>query len=898
MSELPSSAIFFDASQMSNLTILLGYMALLIVLGAIISLKTTTPSSFMLGSRSFPGWLLAFSIIGTTVSSMAFLAFPAKGYRLDFTVIIALCLAEFLALLCAGFFFVRFLRRTPDASIYTLLEKRFGAWASIFASVSFIVSSLFRMGVIMCLVAKAMHMISGSNVGGVILLCGIIVIFYTYMAGIEGVIWTDLIQTIFLVVAGIACLLFIGNLLPGGLASIGDVLPRGKGGGALDMEKVPLWVACLYFFIGECGFYMTNQAIAQRYLAGDSLRSAKRGAYMAALISPFTAALFCFIGVALYVLYQKSGAGVLPPEIAADPDRVFVYFITQAVPDGLKGLVIVGILSAAMSTVDSGINSSATVFISNIYHPHIKRGRGDASPSMDVLRRASLIFGVVGIAIAYLVFVSGESVLDVYWKWVPVITTGIFGLFLLMRISVRVGAIAGGFAVLLGSAVTAWVSFSQGKAIPFAASFHYMLNRPLGLLVILVTGLVLSLVFKRKESSVREKSCVEYDEFTGEEFVERPVNTEYHLIKHNALINALQPNPYYRLLGLGGAVFYLSLFLGAFPFELLPQDQFLMGAGCVISLILFLVRVPASDAQNKYHSLLVLGLLGLAFPLLGAIGFFAHPEELFFNYFFMGTIAVLGAFVEWVVLGFLVSLSACAATLIVGAVYVNIGIPSNWLALTSGCLGIMTLYAMSSARRSLQEREKLEGIAVLSNSMSRQEKGGASSLSRLVSESASFLEHGALAQSDYPLSPVSVQDCLEQAVQQYPFRDKEIKAVELKLDDDFEVIGNADLLVNCFLQLIDNAAHYVRSGQASCIVCRIHSSARTVLIEDNGPGVLPRNIPYIFELFFSAGKLGTGMGLTYCRRVFKLMGASVHLTSKPEDVLTQFTITFPPLGPG
>lgn len=146
--------------------------------------------------------------------------------------------------------------------------------------------------------------------------------------------------------------------------------------------------------------------------------------------------------------------------------------------------------------------------------------------------------------------------------------------------------------------------------------------------------------------------------------------------------------------------------------------------------------------------------------------------------------------------------------------------------------------------------------------------------------------------------PVSVQDCLEQAVRQYLFKDKEIKAVELKLEDDFEVEGNAELLVNCFLHLIDNAAHYVRSGQASCIVCRVHSSDRTVLIEDNGPGVLPRNIPYIFELFFSAGKLGTGMGLTYCRRVFKLMGASVHLTSKPGEVLTQFTITFPPLGSG
>ena len=750
------NAIFFNASQMSNLTILLGYMAILIVLGAIISLKTTTPSSFMLGNRSFPGWLLAFSLTGTSISSMAFLAFPARGYSLDFGLISANCAAEFLGLAFAGIFFVRFLRRTPDASIYTQLNQRFGSWASIFASTSFIVYSLFRMGVIMCLVAKAIHMISGSSTGGVILLCGIIVIFYTYMAGIEGVIWTDLIQTLFLIIAGATCLYFIISLLPKG--------------------------------------------------------------------------------------------------------------------------------------VDSGINSSATAFISNIYHPYIKQGKRSSSSSMDTLRRSSLIFGALGVTIAYFVFISGESVLSIYWKWTPVFSTGVFGLFLLMRLFKRVGALAGGIAALVGSSVTAWISFTGGKDLPFAAPFHYMLNYPLGILTIISTGFVFSFAFKRTN---KEEPHIEHDETTGEEYVERVVNTEYHLIKNHALANALQPNPYYQALGVAGAVFYLLTWLEVFPVKIIPQDSKWLILGISSSLLLALTPISKNDSQNKCHSLFVLGLLGLALPLIGAILFFAHPDELFFNYFFMATIAILGAFVEWVVLGFLVSIATCAATLIASASYSSIGIPGNWLTLTSGCLGIMTLYAMSSARRSLREREKLEGIAMLSHTLSTNIPEKNSRLNRLIASTANFLENGKPGGEDYTEEWLSMKDCLQAALRQYPLEGQVRDFTEINIKSDIIIKGSNELVINCFLHLIDNPYYYIRSHKATKLRCTIDGTRREIILEDDGPGIPPRNIPYIFELFFSSGKLGPGMGLTYCRRALQLMGATIHLSSKQESSHTEFTLSFP-----
>lgn len=545
-----------------------------------------------------------------------------------------------------------------------------------------------------------------------------------------------------------------------------------------------------------------------------------------------------------------------------------------------------------MSTVDSGINSSATVFITNIYHPHIKRSKGDLEPSMGVLRRASLLFGVVGVFIGYLVFLSGESVLDVFWKWAPVMNIGIFGLFLLMRVSRRVGALAGAIALFVGLCVTAWISFTAGTDLPFAAPFHYMLNGLLGLLAMVVIGLVLSFIISREKSSSESENHVDVDAVTGEEYVERPVNTEYHLIKQNALIHALAPNPYYRILGLGGLVFYTLMLLGVFSVPLVRQDQEIFVVGAAASLLLAALPRPQRDFQSKGHSLIVLTLMGIAFPLIGAIGFFAHPEELFFNYFFMATIAVLGAFSEWVVLGFLVSISACLATLIVSVLYPSIGIPANWLGLTSGCLGIMTLYAMSSARRSFREREKLEGIAMLSQAMSLKSEEGGRAINRLIAETSHFLEQGSYELDSYPLETLSIRDCLEEAWELYPFQEKVRPYVKIKVESDFSVEGNKGLLVNCFLQLMDNSAYYLHRGEAETLVCRVDGKTKSICFEDDGPGVPPRNVPYIFELFFGAGKLSSGLGLTYCRKALKFMGASIHLTSEHDSGVTEFTISF------
>lgn len=133
---------------------------------------------------------------------------------IDFSFLLGKCFEAAVSVPIAFFFFIVFLRKARDASIYTLLGDRFGKWAAVYASIAFIVYSIIRMGVVTCLVAQALHLICGVDILSVMILTGSIVVFYTYMSGIEGVTWKDLFQTALLVIAGIASIYFVLEGIP------------------------------------------------------------------------------------------------------------------------------------------------------------------------------------------------------------------------------------------------------------------------------------------------------------------------------------------------------------------------------------------------------------------------------------------------------------------------------------------------------------------------------------------------------------------------------------------------------------------------------------------------------------------------------------------------------------
>ncbi len=168
------------------------------------------------------------------------------------------------------------------------------------------------------------------------------------------------------------------------------------------------------------------------------------------------------------------------------------------IPTGLVGLVISGILSAAMSTISSGMNASATVFTVDIYKRYFSPDMGDRK-KLRLLHIMTIIFGLLGLATG-IAMIGAKSILDIWWELSGIFAGGMLGLFLLGIISRQTKSHEAFTATLIGIFVILWMTFS--KYIPEQYGFlrnplHVNMVIVVGTLTIFLAGLLLTAT-KRK----------------------------------------------------------------------------------------------------------------------------------------------------------------------------------------------------------------------------------------------------------------------------------------------------------------------------------------------------------------------------------------------------------------
>ncbi len=189
---------------------------------------------FTKGGGRLPGWALALSVFATYVSSISFLALPAKAYLESWNALVLSFSIPFAATV-AAIWFVPFYRRQTSASAYSFLEARFGVWARLYASSCFLVMQSVRSGMILFLLALLLKTMLGFSVPAVICAVGLATTLYAMMGGLRAVVWTDAVQAIILIVGALVCLVVLACSLPDGLAedyrkrfARGEVQARGQ----------------------------------------------------------------------------------------------------------------------------------------------------------------------------------------------------------------------------------------------------------------------------------------------------------------------------------------------------------------------------------------------------------------------------------------------------------------------------------------------------------------------------------------------------------------------------------------------------------------------------------------------------------------------------------------------
>lgn len=485
-----------------DITVLVIYIVAVTAFGAWFYRRADTPQGFTAAGGRLPGWAVGLSIFGTYLSSISFLALPGKAYNSNWLVFV-FSLSLPLAAWAATKYFVPLYRASGDVSAYAYLERRFGLWARLYAMTFYLLTQLARMGTIMFLIALALERLTGWEISNIIIVAGILITFYTVVGGIEAVVWTDVIQSLVLTAGAIACVLMLLFGEPGGAALINKAAAADKfslGSFAPVFTEPTVWVVLLYGIVINLQNFGIDQSYIQRYQTARSLEDARRSVWIGVLVYIPVGLMFLLIGTLLYSYYQIN-PDLLPEALkaAGSGDRIFPYFIVNELPAGITGLLIAALAAAAMSSVDTSINSSSTILMTDVYKRLIRPDASDAD-AMRFLRISTIVLGALGTGTA-LLMISIKSALDVWWHLAGIFSGGMLGLFLLgafSRRAVGAQALAG---MVTGFAVILWATFSSKIDAVWANSLHSFMTTVLATIAIFTVGVMLSRGHERRQKT-------------------------------------------------------------------------------------------------------------------------------------------------------------------------------------------------------------------------------------------------------------------------------------------------------------------------------------------------------------------------------------------------------------
>lgn len=515
-----------------DIAIIVIYLITMVGVGIYFSRKNKSSEQYTKASGAIPGWAIGLSLYATFLSSNTFLGVPGKSFGSNWNAFVFSLSMPFAAII-AYKLFIPFYRNVQEVSAYSHLEKRFGLWARTYAVVCFILTQLARMGSIFFGIALSLQALTGYDMQSIMIVVGVCIVIYTVLGGIEAVIWTEVIQAILLTFGALLILFTIINKMPGGVSEIVEIgQANGKfslGSFSLDFTSPTFWVILLYGFFINLNNFGIDQNYVQRYHAASTKKEAAKSLWICVLMYVPISLLFFIIGSCLFAYYHinpdliegvklKAAAEGLPLHSTAEQikmaaqnlkpsdygDKVMPMFMVKEIPSGLVGLIISAIMSAAMSTISSGMNATATVFCIDIYKRYFNPDLGETQ-FLKLLYIATAVFGIAGMGVG-IMLIGTKSVLDIWWELSGIFSGGMLGLFLLGILSRQSKNLEAMIATVIGLMVILWMSLSDKIAATYPhlkSPFDSNMIIVIGTLSIFLTGIIITRIRGKKlESSI------------------------------------------------------------------------------------------------------------------------------------------------------------------------------------------------------------------------------------------------------------------------------------------------------------------------------------------------------------------------------------------------------------
>lgn len=455
----------FNQFSLIDACIVLLYFGAVLSIGLYHSRRNSGTEDFIAGNRQMPWFAVLASIVATEVSAATFLATPGVGYAENMNYL-QFGVGSFLARIMIAFVFVGAFYAVNCLTIYDFLAKRFGNGTRYTATLFFILTRLLASAVRLMIAATGLSLILGIPFWSCLATFTLVAIVYTGGGGIRGIIWTDVLQAIVFISCGLVLVTYIGQTI--GWSTIVDIGAQNDRFEIFRFQAISteswawlndskfFFIAALFGFVSTAAAFGTDQDMTQRMLTCKDAQAARRSVVLSGFISIPIAALFLFVGIALFAYYQVHGQAGLPTKLLADgsfevvADKVFPTFIASELPSGLRGLLLVGVLAAAMSSLDSTMGALSSSALVDLYRPIFKPKEGE-NRGLIASRLLVALFGCILALIAYMLK-DAEGFLWLTFQIASVTYGALLGVFLLGILTTR-GSDRGNWIAMLSAAV-------------------------------------------------------------------------------------------------------------------------------------------------------------------------------------------------------------------------------------------------------------------------------------------------------------------------------------------------------------------------------------------------------------------------------------------------------------
>jgi len=455
------------------LFMILGYFLLLILISKIISKKENNNDTFFKANQSAPWFLVAFGMIGASLSGVTFISVPGKVQGDQF-VYFQLVLGYILGYLIIGSVLLPLYYRLNLTSIYGYLGARFGYYSYKTGASFFILSRTVGSNLRLMLVADVLQTLVFDRLGidyWITVSITILLIWvYTYQSGIKTIIWTDTLQTLFMLISVVVCIVVVSEDLGLNIQNISQFVSDSSFSKTFFFDDPGssdyFWKQ---FFSGTfIAIVMTglDQDMMQKNLTCKSLKDAQKNMFWFTIVLTLVNLLFLVMGLLFTEYAIKNG-------INAQRDQLFPVLANEHLGLTVSFFFLMGLIAAAYSSADSALTSLTTSFSIDILE--IEK-RYDKVKQVIMRKRIHMMFVFISIVVilSFKYLVQDASIIDKVFKFAgftygPLLGLYSFGLFTKWKVRdhlvpfLAIGSVV--ISIVLNLFSHDWFGFSFGFEI-------------------------------------------------------------------------------------------------------------------------------------------------------------------------------------------------------------------------------------------------------------------------------------------------------------------------------------------------------------------------------------------------------------------------------------------------